>query len=429
VTKFKFIKQIEIHFCQIIDSQTLEILTNNCLYLEKLILRQIVFKDICSQHLISFGQTIGNKLKLLEFNGIVWKSNEKLLQIEAINQLMDCLLRFLPNLQTFNYYLGPNLFKWHNIMNLLSCSQYSLNNLIEINISYGINYKFFNLFTDKYYKQMKKIILSLNTKDLPKEDTNNSLIELSRFENLQILDLTLKHNKLNTVSTIDSGLLAISEKCLKLKSFKFIMFGQTLIKTNLFQLFSHFDYLNELKIKNLDLSQKVGKHSNPNTIECFKNMHNLTKLDLMLSFLSDKHLKHIDLYLPKLSSFKVSSDKTFTDKTLRYLSKMSHLSHIEINAFNCLLNRHITDSGVCHLIDNCVNIKTISLKCYTNITLQSIYAFIRRALSKPRIEFTFSYVSTNSCIKSELSCRSTQLPNNLILNDITNQFYAKYNFF
>jgi len=427
--KCQFIHQIRIEFCAVIHRQILQIIATNCSSLEKLIFTQTIFEDISSQDLINFGQKIGNRLKTIQFYGIVWKENSKLLEIEAINQLIDCLLRLTPNLKAFNYYSNPYLFKWHNIMKLLSSDHYSLPKLVQINISYGIDYQFLKSFTDKYFKQIKTIQLSLNTKDLLGDHLNKSLQQISRFQSLEVLHLTIKHNKQNIVSApIDSGLLIISQKCLKLKCFQFSIFdNHRLIKGNLFQIFGHFRELRVCRIKNLELNEKVHE-SHHESLECFKSIKNLSKLDLMLSYLSDHHFKDIHLYLPGLTSIKISSDNAFTDQSLYYLSEMPKLSHIQINAFNCVLSQ-ITDSGVCHLIKNCSNITTLLLKCNSNITEKSIDSFIEIAKSRPKIQYQFSYVCANSGLKQRLTSDSNLLPNNLFIEDITLEFHSKYNTF
>jgi hypothetical protein len=49
----------------------------------------------------------------------------------------------------------------------------------------------------------------------------------------------------------------------------------------------------------------------------------------------------------------------------------------------------ITDDGICDIIEKC-NIKSLTLKCYTKITIKSLNAFIERAKHNSKIQYKFN---------------------------------------
>ncbi len=118
----------------------------------------------------------------------------------------------------------------------------------------------------------------------------------------------------------------------------------------------HFEYLGILDVW---IRDSLNHNYNGN-MECLKNCKSLKILDLINLSLNDEKFKNIDLHLPQLKAFRIRKSncilKEITDSTLKSLSKMKNLRYI------CVTSDCVTDSGVCHLIENyCPKLKIFLL--------------------------------------------------------------------
>jgi len=245
-------------------------------------------------------------------------------------------------------------------------------------------------FADKYSQQIKKIQIRFMSNYLLGNVMNDALKQLSRFVNLETLSLLIYNYQKGYICPIDEGLQMIGTKCSKLKHFVCEM-TKNLINGQLFEVLSHFGALKTCKI-----STTYEHLSDYGSVNCLKNLKHLSHLTLYLKYLSDKHLKDINIFLPKLTCLKVNTSNGYiTDRTFDCLAKLDQLSTIEISGTSSTMI-NITDAGICQTLINCPKIKNVSLFCKTSVTQITVDQFIKTAKMRPKTCFKFFYESTHS---------------------------------
>jgi hypothetical protein len=406
--KLKSINEIVIDNYCIIDGQIVEYIYDNCVHLERFVCTSIKIENFSETHLRQFCAKCGQKLKLIQFDGI----NE----IE-----MRTILRLSPNIRSVNIKNNNFITRIESLFIHSITKQLLSPKLDSIYIScYCVDDLM--AFADKYSQQIKKIEIKFMSNYLIANVMNNALKQISRFVNLETLYLLIYNHQKGPIYPIDDGLQMIAIKCTKLKHFICEM-TQNLVSGQLFEVFSNFTSLQTCKI-----STTYEHHSDYGSITDLKYCSNLTHLTLYLKYLSDKHFKDIHLYLPKLKSFKLNTSNGFiTDQTLHCLAKLRKLSVIEISGITSSMFK-ITDAAVCNTIINCPNLKSVSLFCKTNVTQKVIDTFVNRAHLYPKQNYQFfyqrndfSHSQTNSHTNTESDAKFDSinpLPHNLFIYSI-----------
>jgi hypothetical protein len=165
---------------------------------------------------------------------------------------------------------------------------------------------------------------------------------------------------------------------------------------NLFVRINFKDY----KLSEKELQESEDKKRPKITSFLFKDCKQLTHICLYFHSINDEFFEDIDLHLPQLKHLNATVWE-ITDRTLHSLTKLKKLEKIKliryIRSSHCFKCPFFTDKGVCHLINNCSQLKSIYFKldsnlCYTNCNTK-IYAqnivndLIALALRKPKIYF------------------------------------------
>ena len=176
------------------------------------------------------------------------------------------------------------------------------------------------IFTDKYGKTMKSIKISLN--DLTTDDLKSCLIELSLFENLQSLDLSIdnydiKHN------AIDEYLRQMTRNLNKLKNFSLKICNQySLISGDFFTLLPQLKQIESLELElEIDGQSIVSIKS---MIECPK----LKKLVIDYAKLTKSFFKDIQSSIPRMEFLTIKTFQRISDKFFTYLSSIKYLQKV-----------------------------------------------------------------------------------------------------
>ncbi len=116
------------------------------------------------------------------------------------------------------------------------------------------------------------------------------------------------------------------------------------------------------------------------------------------------------LYLPQLKYLFFCAFE-ITDNALNSISKLKKLNIISIKSYFGRNFSGITDTGLHYLINNCPQIKSISMDFSneTNITNKTIEQLIALATRNPRIQY-------KHCFPLNDRLKANNLPNNLIID-------------
>jgi hypothetical protein len=191
--KLKFIKEIDLSSGMGIDmtGNVIQLITNNCNELQKFVITDGYFDKINEKQIKAFGEKFGHSLRYVCIH-FINDHNKKL-----VTKLFD----FLPKLKTL-------IFDDISVVTSKQNSFYS--NLEEVK---GRNYTFeeIKFLADNYQKQIKKFKAQFGTIFKVLSNTNgfnSHLIQLSRFENLESLKLSICAN-----GFINEGLDMIANNC------------------------------------------------------------------------------------------------------------------------------------------------------------------------------------------------------------------------
>ena len=130
-----------------------------------------------------------------------------------------------------------------------------------------------------------------------------------------------------------------------------------------------------------DQEMEVEEHFSSQSLKDCQNLTHL-KLCVFWQLINDSFFDDIDLYLPKLKRLELVVH-LMSDKGMHSLAKLKKLESISIDS--CC--RYITIAGVCHVINNCHQIKSIHFNSRANITHKTIEELIKLAKSKHKIQF------------------------------------------
>jgi hypothetical protein len=267
-------------------------------------------------------------------------------------------------------------------------------------------------FAKNYGNSLKSVSFECNY-NINDNETNALMKQIVYLKNLTKLDLILRFSA-NSSQEFVNNLKAIAINCNQLKSLKFHVFGtNNSVNKQMFNCLALFKNLNVLDLS-LD-NKSVGMRC-----KSLKELKLLTHSKVRPLRMNDYFFKDIDKYLPQLKHLDVMVDKKITDNAMESLSKLLKLQSIKIKREGYLLEK-ITDFGLMDVINNCPQIKSIVFKDRPNISESTIYALIRLALRKPRVQFDHyfhglqqKYLVSDGFIR-RVFFESSELPNNLII--------------
>ena len=385
LSKFRSIEELTIDNYCIIDGQILRLIADNCQNLRKFVCTSIKCNGICDEDLEHFGHKMSKTLESIQFD---------CLPDIQLNQLLKLIKNSVRTVSIENNnFCVRNDSVFLDLTKRLSdrphsttdCSPKLLPKLRSIFITcYSV--EDIQRLADYYSKDLIKIqIRFMSNQKIMGNVMNACLKQLSRFVNIRSLTLLIYNYQKGFISPIDEGLILIGRNCPKLKYFICEM-TRNLISSQLFDVFADYPALNTCKI-----STTYENQDSYGTIEGLKNWKQLKHLTLYLKYLSDKHFLNIESVLPNLRSFKVNtSDGYLTDRTVDSLSKLSHLSDVEISGSSSSLV-NITDQSVSALVANCPHIRTVSLFCKTSVGKPTVDQFITTAKQYPKNTYKYFF--------------------------------------
>ena len=195
-----------------------------------------------------------------------------------------------------------------------------------------------------YCREMNKVKLFCNKIRRTQKTLNAKLFYLkpkelklyidciSLFENLT--QLTLEFDSIENKEPIDDCLSLIGQKCTKLLKLDLEIDDSFSISDRFFDVFTHFK---SIKILNLDLWQT---RSVKGSVKCFRHCKQLYDIDIQYHGITDQFLANIELFVPKLQSLCITTDKTISDSFIDSFNSMKsiqtvHLSKYDDNSTDC----------------------------------------------------------------------------------------------
>ena len=147
-----------------------------------------------------------------------------------------------------------------------------------------------------------------------------------------------------------------------------------------YQLFKTFTELKHLSLN----------FGNDLTIKSLKNCKQLTHLSLSFRFKLKDIFTDIHLYLPQLTHLYCNTKYNchLTDDHLKPLTKLKHLKCLIIKPKHLSI---CTEKGICDIINNCPEIRSIRFDRKPKITETTINALISLAEKKPFCHFIHSF--------------------------------------
>jgi len=182
------------------------------------------------------------------------------------------------------------------------------------------------------------------------------------------------------------------------------------------KIFDSIQYFTQIERLVIYLESKYSEENSDDlSIKSLESCKKLTHLKIYWSELNDHYFKDIELYLPQLKHLTVHINDKISHNTMYSLAKLNNLKVIAFEGFSVKYPQ-ITDSAICHLINNCSAIQSISFEKGPEITPKIIDALIARVLKRPRIDFDHSFsLIINDAFDRKLDLKSYQIPNNLKL--------------
>ena len=199
-----------------------------------------------------------------------------------------------------------------------------------------INYKEMNKMKLFYYKVRRtQKTLVARLAELKAEELKTCIDCISRFENLEQLELHFL--RLKTTEPIDDCLSLIGQKCCKLLELDLYINDSVPISDQFFDVFTHFKSIKKLSL-GLWYSRSVK-----GSVECFKHCKQLNDLDIKYPEITDQFLANIDLFVPKLQSLHIKTQKTISDSFIDSFHSMKNIRKVFLTYNENNLN--ITDKN------------------------------------------------------------------------------------
>jgi hypothetical protein len=394
IQKCKFINTIVIQFNSFnegITEEVFKLIIKNCNNLKSI---EFNFNTISEELIQEFGLKFGQNLRQITFIGDI-ESNH----INKYKKLLRLCHNFIELKGDLSLFVDSNELLVPKLTNLKTRLQSKDIQLIET-------------FAKNYGNSLKSLLFDCNY-SINDNETNTSIKQIVYLKNLTKLDLILRFSA-NLSQQFFDNLKAIAINCNQLKSLKFHVFGTNTSVNK--QIFNCLALFKNLKVLDLSLdNNSVGMRS-----KSLKELKLLTHLKVRTLRMNDYFFKDIDKHLPQLKHLDVMVDKKISDNAMESLSKLLKLQSIKIKREGYLLEK-ITDFGLMDVINNCPQIKSIVFKDRPNISESTIYALIRLALRKPRVQFNHyfhglqqKYLVSDGFIR-RVFFESSELPNNLII--------------
>lgn len=255
---------------------------------------------------------------------------------------------------------------------------------ISFTIDSESTFKYFTQLADIYNQKIDSLTLRIRF------STDSAKVEecfkqITKFLNLKKLSVTLEIDEKFQLN-LDSILQLMADNCQKLigLSMEFKV-SHSLPKHNVLKISS--------KLRTLYLRIKTQRMSSK-SLQSLKCLNHLRDINLLCNSISDTDFTDIADRCPKLKSLTIKTMGDISDESLKSLSKLKYLEKLAIFAVPFKV-QNITDSGVCQLITDCPNIKTIDFFCGIKITNTSIQKL--KTLAKNRkqtIRFSFRWART-----------------------------------
>ncbi|CAG2119013.1 unnamed protein product [Medioppia subpectinata] len=164
------------------------------------------------------------------------------------------------------------------------------------------------------------------------------------------------------------------------------------------------------------------------SLESLKAMKQLTSMKIVYKNLNNNCLQDIHEYCPQLNRLVLKTQQKLSNKALNSLSKLKVIKVVEIYSTPYDMT-DISDTGICDLIDNCPDLRVLTLKCGTTVTDTTFDALKSRVNRWPHRLFVFGYCwqrtegqssqlgqESDHLSKAEIIWPQLQsLPNNLII--------------
>ena len=235
------------------------------------------------------------------------------------------------------------------------------------------------MFTNKYCLQIRESQIRLDFK------ITDILIQVSRFKNLEQLDLLILPNIEQNID-IYYYLKLIGKNCQKLRKFRVEFQSKVQLSEPFFNLFNN-NFLILEKFEICSFSNFIGK------IENLKCCERLSYLSLFIPKLYVSDLENIHLYLPQLKTLKLTVDNIIlTEEIIQSIVQIKQLLFLVLAIKNNDNHENFSDDSFYNLIFNSNTINHFVLAQNTKITKRKLKLLIECAKLNPynRYEFYFN---------------------------------------
>ena len=276
-----------VHYCHRIKSLTY------CSYIER--------NDI---NVLSFFRMCGHKLERLIISG-------------GYETTIEEILKFCPNVKKLQIPNKLVLFK-ENKEFLPKLEDFCFgDDCIEI---FSENVNKMKIWVNKYSKTLKtlKVILLYMTY----EELKTCIDCISRFVNLTELNLCIGSISTEYEQPIDDCLSLIGQKCNKLLKLGLYIDNSISISKNFFDVFIEFKAVKILGIKFESIN---------GSIESLKHCKQLKHLDIHYSEITEDFFINIHLFVPKLQSLNIFTDKELSDSFIVSFHSLKNIQKVFLN--------------------------------------------------------------------------------------------------
>ena len=411
LTKLEFLTTIEFFGNIIINSQVIKLIADHCPHLRHLEIDKLcLISELSPQCIEYFGQKCGPNLKSFIVEREVDKNLAK-------------LLGYASNLETLKVKRLSDLTK----------NELKFPKLKEITVTTKVESELID-FQDQYRSTLEILKIVIDIKAVAINGVSQLISNFGKMTNLRSLDMTITN--VANAKLMLTGLTEIANNCGQLTDLSFgVHFDRTLSTVEdhyLIRLssFAKFTSLSSLKITiERSFGATIDQTSPFGSFKDIKTLNKLKHLSLDLGYLEDETFVDIGLYLPQLESIVINAKKSnlnnqcLCDKALHYLAELRSLRSLEIvfydSRYTTVLNNvhmadivlqegldwpllwvsstppKVTDFGIKHMLDNCINLQRIVLGTYNgicclNISFKTIEEFIAKARNNRKTRFYLS---------------------------------------